>query len=69
MPAQWTAEIIGNLHAHRIMQKELAEHMGITPEYLSYVLNGKREPKGAEQRFRQALDELIAEREAADKTE
>lgn len=68
MPAQWTAEIIGNLHLYGIKQISLAAHMGVTPEYVSAILNGKREPKGAEQRFRQALDELIAEREAADKT-
>lgn len=68
MPAQWTAEIIGNLHLYRIKQIDLAAHMGVTPEYVSAILNGKREPKGAEQRFRQALDQLISEREAVDKT-
>lgn len=67
MPAQWTAEIVGKLHANRIPQIELAAHMGLTPEYVSMVLNGKREPQNAEQVFRGALDELIAEKSATAK--
>lgn len=62
MPAQWTGEIVGKLHANRIQQVQLAAHMGLTPEYVSMVLNGKREPQNAEQTFRAALEELIAEK-------
>lgn len=61
MPAQWTAEIIGKLHLHSISQVRLAAAMGYTPEYVSAVLRGHRTPKGAEQRFRAALEELIAQ--------
>lgn len=60
MPAQWTAEIIGKLHVNQIKQTELASYMGITPEYVCSVLNGKRKPQNAERNFRNALDELIA---------
>ena len=59
MPAQWTAELIGEMHLKRISKRQLAEKMGVTPEYLSMVLNGHREPEGAEQRFRAAVDEII----------
>lgn len=59
MPAQWTADIIGQMHVHKITGKSLAEKLGYTPEYVSAVLNGKREPKNAEQIFRKGLDELI----------
>lgn len=58
MPAQWTADIIGQLHLHGISQVRLAAAMGYTPEYVSSVLRGHRAPKGAEQRFRAALEEL-----------
>ena len=61
MPAQWTADVIGEMHLKKIAQKQLAEQMGVTPEYVSMVLNGHREPEGAEQRFRSAVDELIGE--------
>ncbi len=61
MPAQWTAEIIGKMHMHRIAKKRLAEHLGVTPEYVSMVLNGHRTPSGAEERFQNALADIIRE--------
>ncbi len=59
MPAQWTGEIVGKLHANRIQHAELASQLGLTPEYVSMVLNGKRKPKNAETKFNAALAELI----------
>lgn len=61
MPAQWTAELIGKMHLNGITKKQLAERMGITPEYVSMVLNGHREPEGAEARFMNALSTLVLE--------
>lgn len=61
MLAQWTADLVGQMHKHKISKTQLADHMGVTREYVSMVLNGHREPAGAEQRFRRAVDELIAE--------
>ncbi len=62
MPAPWTGEIVGKMHMYGITAIHLAEKLGINPKYLSAVLNGKREPAGAQQRFEGALDELLAER-------
>lgn len=56
MPAQWTAEVIGEMHLKKITKKELARELGVTPEYVSMVLNGHREPEGAENRFRAAVE-------------
>lgn len=61
MPAQWTGELVGQMHNHRISKKRLAEELGMTPEYVSMVLNGHRDPVGTEERFRAALDALISE--------
>ena len=60
MPAQWTAVIIGKMHISGITAKQLAEHLHYNPKYVSAVLNGKREPRNAEQVFRKGLEELIA---------
>ena len=60
MPAQWTADIIGQMQLNHITAKRLAEHLGYTNEYVSAVLNGKRNPKEAEQAFRKAVEELSA---------
>ena len=61
MLAQWTADLVGQMHKHKVSKTQLADHMGVTREYVSMVLNGHREPADAETRFRAALDELIAE--------
>lgn len=62
MPEQWTASFIGEMHLNRIKQTELATALGFTPEYVCAVLNGNRSPKGAEQKFRGALAQIIAQR-------
>ena len=53
------------MHIAGISKKLLAEYMGCSPEYISMVLNGKREPQGAEERFRQAVEELCREATSA----
>jgi transcriptional regulator with XRE-family HTH domain len=50
------------MHVNRISKRELAEQLGYTPEYVSMVLNGHRNPNGAESEFAKALDELIKQK-------
>jgi len=68
MPAQWTAKLLGKMHINGITHKQLAHQLGYTNRYVSAVMNGHREPKGAEQRFNAALDELIREQHRNEKT-
>lgn len=63
MPAQWTADIIGEMHLLSITGKELSEKVGWKPQYLSTVLNGHREPKDAEKKLRDAIERIKNERE------
>ena len=64
MPAQWTGALIGRMHIHGITLKELSDHMGRNPKYVSGVINGHYEPAHAEEQYNKALDALIAERES-----
>lgn len=59
MPAQWTADLLGKMHLAGVTSKELAAEAGWHPKYLSVVLNGHREPKGAEQTLRAALERIV----------
>ena len=59
MPAQWTGDVVGQMHLYHITKRELADGLGVTPEYVSMVLNGHREPPGAEERFNKAVQEII----------
>ncbi len=59
MPAQWTAEIVGQMHLFGITAKQLAVEVKWHPKYLSQVLNGRVSPKGAEEKLRDALKAII----------
>ena len=59
MPAQWTGKLIVKMHLNKVTRKSLAEEAGITPEYLSMILNGHRNPAGAEEKLTAALDRLV----------
>lgn len=61
MLAQWICDLVGQMHRWKISKKALAEHLGVTPEYVSMILNGHREPAGAEGKFRAAVDSLVAQ--------
>lgn len=61
MIAQWTADIVGQMHLHRITVKRLAEEAGYNEKYLSGVLNGHYDTKVAEGKLREALTRLIKE--------
>jgi transcriptional regulator with XRE-family HTH domain len=62
MLAQWIGDVVGQMHNYKISKTQLAEHMGVSREYVSMIINGHRSPDGAEGRFRIAVNELIAEK-------
>lgn len=59
MLTQWIGDLIGQMHNNKISKTQLAEHMGISREYVSMILNGHREPAGAKERFSSAVCEII----------
>ena len=61
MPAQWTGELIGEMHIRGVTARQLAAEVGWHEKYLSAVMNGHKEAKGAEDKLRAALDNLIRE--------
>lgn len=62
MLAQWIGEIVGEMHNNKISKTQLADHMGVTREYVSMILNGHRCPTGAEERLRAAVRELSSKK-------
>lgn len=61
MPKKWTGDLVGLMHNHKISFQALADKLGVTNRYVSMVLNGHRTPAGAEDRFRNAVAEIIKE--------
>ncbi len=63
MNLSWQAEIWALMKDNGINRSELARAVGVTPEYVSMVLNRRRTPTGAEETFRSALQRLITQKE------
>ncbi len=60
MPAKWTAELLGEMHLAGVTAKQLASAVGWHEKYLSAVMNGHKEPKGAEEKLKSALQKIVA---------
>ena len=64
MTKEWTGRIVGLLHTYRITQTDLARELGLTAQYVSMVLNGKKSPKGIEERMEAAIQAIVERRNA-----
>ena len=54
------------MHNNRIGFAQLAEELGVTNRYVSMVLNGLRDPPGAEERFNAAVRRIIERAKVAE---
>lgn len=61
MNISWQAEVFALMKDNNISRNDLAEAAGVTPEYVSMVLNKRRNPAGAESNFRAAIQKLLHE--------
>ena len=59
MKEKWTGRLVGKMHINDVTYEQLAKHLGVTKAYVGMVLNGKRTPPNARQRFESALNEII----------
>ena len=64
MPKKWTDKLVGMMHDHKLTGCQLAEELGVSREYVSMVLNGHRDPDGAEARFTDAFYRIVKRRES-----
>ena len=59
MPAKWTGDLVREMHLAGVTAKQLAAEVGWHDKYLSAVMNGHREPKGAEAALKAAFQRLV----------
>lgn len=59
---RWIADIVGTMHINKISNKDIAKEMGVTPEYISMLLNGKKSTKTAKEDLTSAIDSILAKR-------
>ena len=56
----WTVQAIRRLKDHHLKQKDVAAVMGVTPEHVSRILNGKKKTRRGEWQIMSAIDKLTA---------
>lgn len=61
---RWIANAVGLMHINHITQKEVAAQLGVTNDYVSMILTGKKSPKGAEKRINTAINDIISDRQS-----
>ena len=59
---KWTGRLIGKMHNERIRLEDVATELGVTVSYVSMVLNGRRKPTGAKERFENAVNAIVEKR-------
>lgn len=61
MAEQWTADIVAKLHLNGITRRELADEMGVTAQWVTMVLNGKKKSDaGMPERMDAAITAIVA---------
>lgn len=58
----WIEIAVGRMHTNKISNIALAKHLGISAEYVSEILNGRKikNGKGTKEKILTAIDEIIA---------
>lgn len=62
MPESWTGKLIGKMHNADVTYDDLAAEIGCGKSYISMILNGKRNPKGAREKLNAAFERVIEKR-------
>ena len=62
MVQKWTGRLIGKMHNERIKAEDIASELGVSTAYVSMILNGKRNPPNAKERFEAAVNAIIEKR-------
>lgn len=62
MVEKWTGRLVGKMHNERIRAEDIATELGVTPAYVSMILNGKRNPPEAKTRLEGAVNAIIEKR-------
>ena len=60
---KWTIEATGLMHYNKISNIDISKKLGVTAEYVSMMLNGKKKSAHAETRIMTAIADIIRERE------
>ena len=58
----WRGRLVGEMHLHDISRRELAQALNCSPQYVTAVLKGKKDPPFARERFTLAVRGLTLQK-------
>ena len=61
-PPKWTGKLVGDMHLNRVTRQDIADELGVTKAYISYILNGTQSPKDGKQRVINAYQRILEKR-------
>ena len=59
---EWTGFLIGKMHNARVTYDDLGKELGVGKAYVCMVLNCRRRPEGAQERFETAFERILEKR-------
>lgn len=59
---EWAGKLVGEMFLNNVTQTELSKELGLSRAYVSMILRGVNTAKTAEQRFNNALKEIVRKR-------
>lgn len=62
MDKLWRGRLVGEMHLHGISRRDLSRALGYSPQYVTAVLHGRRDPAGAREEFTSAVRLLTIEK-------
>jgi len=59
MREKWTGDLIGRMHNADVTFDELGAELGWGKSYISMILNGTRNPNGAQEKMEAAFEAIV----------
>lgn len=62
LPEKWTGKLTGDMHVNNVSNRDLANELGVTEQYVSMLMHSKRTTKGAKEKLYAAYHEVLRKR-------
>lgn len=63
-PEKWTGKLVGKMHINRITNRDLANELGMTEQYVSMLLTTRSNSEKGRQKLEAAFDAIIQKRKS-----
>lgn len=61
-PEKWTGKLLGDMHVNNVTNRDLANELGVTEQYISMIMHSKRSAKNGKERLEAAYHSILERR-------